>query len=150
MPKWLFGFRWVNKPSWAIMCTIHFFNYFLPPQLWRNVSTSSLTHFERFKQPQVHFLVVYILFLEHGWKGGRLSEREVTKTQPIQSPACLPYHKNWWFSKFQPHLNTNVFFCSLFYNLTYVWPNLHEPVANEALIGAYTNSGVLVLGLFLK
>jgi hypothetical protein len=25
------------------------------------------------------------------WKGGVLSEREVTETVSVQSPACLPY-----------------------------------------------------------
>jgi hypothetical protein len=65
-------------------------NFYLS-KLWRNVSSSFLTSFERFKWLWVHFLVGYILSWDHNWKGGILSETEVTETQCVQSLACLPY-----------------------------------------------------------
>jgi hypothetical protein len=40
------------------------------------------------------FLGGYVLPSECRWKGGRLSETEVTETQSVQSLACLPYRKN--------------------------------------------------------
>jgi hypothetical protein len=39
----------------------------------------------------VRSLVGYILSAECRWKGSRLSEREMTETLSVQSPACLPY-----------------------------------------------------------
>jgi len=50
VPKCLFGFRLLNKPSWVAMCTIHFLKHFLFFKLWRSVFFSSLTHFEQFQQ----------------------------------------------------------------------------------------------------
>jgi hypothetical protein len=51
-----------------------------------------LTGFELFKRPLVRFLLGYILSSDLNWKGGRLSEIEVTETLCVQSPACLPYY----------------------------------------------------------
>jgi hypothetical protein len=48
-------------------------NFYLS-KLWRNVSSSFLTSFERFKWLWVHFLVGYILSWDHNRKGGILSE----------------------------------------------------------------------------
>jgi hypothetical protein len=42
----------------------------------------------------MRFLGGYVLPSECRWKGGRLSETEVTETQSVQSLACLPYRKN--------------------------------------------------------
>jgi hypothetical protein len=77
--KCVFGFRWLNKPSWATMCTIHFLKSIFSSKLW-NISSSFFTGFERFKQPRVCFLVGYILSSDHNWKGGILSEIGVTET----------------------------------------------------------------------
>lgn len=46
---------------------------------------------ERFKGLWVRLLILYILFSDPIWKGGGLSEKEVTNTLNVQSLTTLPY-----------------------------------------------------------